>query len=272
MSTAPIAVPPSPTPATAARGRWATWATLAVAALAAVTQTACIEPGEEVLVASAPQEGCAAWRQADRLDARLALDYQQLRPLPAGGQLRQRHGADVHATLALLQRDDSGAVWSGPVQQGLLALDDRIEGTLGHDARQLAGRGAPRSGEALAGSVVTVRVEFADCRLRYAARLALDATSRQAGQTLAVPLQELGRVSVSLPGRPPALATDGLPVLAGTQQVPAQPRLLDSGYRPGGLAAVPGPAQAGVQDAPAGSARLRWRFTPLRAGEVAPLA
>ncbi|MEK8049089.1 hypothetical protein AACH10_02450 [Ideonella sp. DXS22W] len=112
----------------------------------------------------------------------------------------------------------------------------------------------------------------ADCRLRYAARLALDATSRQAGQTLAVPLQELGRLSVSQPGVLPVPGTDGLPVLAGAQQVPAQPRLLDSGYRPGGLAAVPGPARAGTQDAPAGSARLRWRFTPLRAAEAAPLA
>lgn len=262
----------------------ATLATLAVAALAAITQTACIDPRDSALAldlaaafpATAPLatepvatntastatahagsgERCAALRQADRLDARLGLDYRQVRALPAGGRLSQRHGADVHGTLQLLQRDEAGAVWSGPVQQGLLALDDRIDGAPGQ-AAQLAGRGAPRSGAALAGSVLTVRVAFADCSLRYAARLALDATSRQAAQASAVPLQELGRLSLSQPAAALALADDGTPVLAGVQQVPARPQLLDSGYRPGGLAST-------LEDgAAAGTAQLRWRFTPL---------
>ncbi len=266
----------------------ATLATLAGAALAAVTQTACIEPRDSALALdlapavaaavvpasdtaqSVGDARCAALRQADRLDAQLGLDYRQVRALPDGGRLSQRHGADVQGTLRLLQRDEAGAVWSGPVQQGTLALDDRIEGAPGRAAR-LAGRGAPRSGAALAGSVVTVHVSFADCSLRYAARLALDATARPAaapGQPAEMPMQELGRLSLSQPGAALARTGDGAPVLVGAQQVPAQPRLLDSGYRPGGLAATLGDGS----EAAAGTARLRWRFVPLRAAGAASLA
>lgn len=261
-----------------------TLATLVVAALAAITQTACIEPRDgglpvdlaAGLLAPAPAPApaavaaagrCAALHQADRLDARLALDYQQVRALPAGGRLSQRHGADVHGSLPLMQRDEAGAVWSGPVQEGVLALDDRLDGVSGQRARQLAGRGVPRRGAALAGSVVTVRVVFADCSLHYAARLALAATGSQAGQgsqRTALPLQELGRLSLSQPDATPVPAADGRPVLSGEREVPAQGRLLDSGYRPGGLAASWGDGGG----AAIGTARLRWRFTPLREAEA----
>lgn len=280
--TGPAAIHPAPR----ARGA-AVLATLAVAALAAITQTACIEPRDSALALdlaaafpaavpvaataspadAANGDRCAALRQADRLDARLGLDYRQVRALPTGARLRQRHGADVQGTLQLLQRDEAGAVWSGPVQQGLLALDDRIDGA-GDRAMQLAGRGTPRSGAALAGSVLTVRVAFADCSLHYAARLALDATSRQADRATAVPWQELGRLSLSQPAAALTLTEDGTPVLAGARQVPARPQLLDSGYRPGGLATV----RAEGAEAAAGTARLRWRFTPLRSAEALPLA
>lgn len=243
-------------------------ATAALAASAALGLTACLGEADllEAGLPAASRAGCDWLRQVDVLDGRLVLDYQEEAPLAGGARLQRHHAADVQGTLRLLQRDDRGVVWSGALKQGRMSLDDRQVGPGGATAWSLTGRGAPGTGPGLAGTVATLRLDFADCSLQLAARLALPAVARderEGRSNSARALQEMGRLAIS------GLDASGGPTLAGTWRVPvarddagadfaAVAAAADDGltvgrYRPAGpVADVAGPGA---------SALVRWQFS-----------
>jgi len=238
-------------------------ATAALAVAAALGLTACIGDADlaDLGAVPAPLANCQWLQRADVLDGQLALDYRSQTSLADGGRLQLHHAADVRGELHLLQRDARGAVWSGALTQGRLSLQDSQAGPGAAPIRRLAGQGAPRVGPGLAGTVLTLRVDFSDCSLRYAARLALRATDLQGGVARPVVLQEMGRLALS------GLSAAGGPALSGAWQVPASgddadAPLADAAapagqslgrYRPAGLAERPGAA-------PDGMALVRWQF------------
>lgn len=259
-----------PLPATLATAALAVLASLVLAALGGCDGTAA--PAAPLRSAGVPQPaptaatGCGWLRQVDALDGTLVLDYRARTALADGGQLQQHHAAEVGGRLRLVQRSPQGAVWAGALRDGRLALHDQQAGAA---PRWLDGEGPPAVGPGLAGSALTLRVDFADCSLRYAARLALAATDARPGRRHALPRQELGWLGLS------GLATSGGPVLAGQWQLPAVAPV--AGAAAGEVAVVagqalgryvPGGLARPLAAAPAGMALLRWRFAP--AGTVPP--